>query len=156
MVCPAMLEYFALLVQKKHFWRGNRDMQNKDKSKRSKTVWTQSIVCSFFNCWYCMLMMVCYENLLYVEENERVQFSFNSQTAVPRLINRLWEREGNSLLNEKKRDGRKKNPFPLIWYGNICCSHTHHSYENKWLGGLRGGGELVSPERCSDWCFLKR
>lgn len=131
----------------------------KDKSKKNKTVCTKSIVWPFFNCWYCILMMVCYENLLYVEENERVQFSFNSQTAVPRLISRLWEREGNSMLNEKKRDGREKNPFPLIWYGNISCSHTHHGYENKWLGGrwrLWGRGELGSPERCSACCFLEK
>lgn len=101
-----------------------------------------------------MLMMVCHQNLLYVEENERVQFPFNSQTAVPRLISRLVEREGNAMLNEKKRDGRKKNPFPLIWYGNISCSHTNCGYENEQLGDGTGGwggrGEVGSPERCSE------
>lgn len=135
------------------------DLSRKIKAIRNKTVCTKSIVCSFFNCWYCMLMIVCYENLLYVEENERVQFSFNSQTAVPRLISTLWEREGNLMLNEKKRDGRGKNPFPLIWYGNISCSHTHNGYENKWLGGWRrlwGRGEMGSPERCSACCFLEK
>lgn len=93
-----------------------------------------------------MLMMACYQNLLYVEENERVQFSFNSQTVVPRLISRLVEREGNAMLNEKKRDGRK-NPFPLIWYGNISCSHTHRGYENKQLGDGRDRGKRARKGR---------
>lgn len=26
------------------------------------------------------------------------------------------------------------DPFALIWYGNISCSHTRRSYENKQLG----------------------
>lgn len=57
------------------------------------------------------------------------------------------------MLNEKKRDGRrrKKNPFTLIWYGNISCSHTRRGYENKQLGdgrdrrkrrGAGAGGEV--------------
>lgn len=84
-------------------------------------MYAPSIECAFSYCWYCMtvlLMMVCHQNLLYVEENERVPFPFNSQTAVPRLISRLVEREGNAMLNEKKRDGRRKKKsfsFNLVW-----------------------------------------
>lgn len=81
-----------------------------------------------------------HQNLLYEEENEHVHSSFNSQTPVPRLISRLGEREGNAMLNEKKREERK-NPLPFIWYGNISCSHTHPGYENKQLGDGRDGGK---------------
>lgn len=91
-------------------------------------------------------MMAHHQNLLYEEENERVQFSFNSQTPVPRLISRLGEREGNAMLNEKKRDGRK-NPLPFIWYGNISCSHTLRGYENKRLGDGRDMGKRVRKGR---------
>lgn len=87
-----------------------------------------------------------HQNLLYEEENERVQFSFNSQTPVPRLISRLGEREGNAMLNEKKREGGK-NPLPFIWYGNISCSHTHRGYENKQLGDGRDRGKRVRKGR---------
>lgn len=106
---------FCIVRPEKYIFWGDGDTQSKEKQEKQSSVdSTYSVF--FFNCSYCMLMMVCYENLLYVEENERVQFSFNSQTAVPRLISRLWEREGNSLLNEKKRDGRKKSfPFNLVW-----------------------------------------
>lgn len=91
-------------------------------------------------------MMERHQNLLYEEENERVQFSFNSQTPVPRLISRLGEREGNAMVNEKKRD-RRKNPLPFIWYGNISCSHTHRGYENKQLGDGRDRGKQVRKGR---------
>lgn len=99
-----------------------------------------------FCCWYCVQMMECHQNLLYEEENERVCSSFNSQTPVPRLISRLGEREGNAMLNEKKREERK-NPLPFIWYGNISCSHTQRSYENKQLGDGRERGKRVRKGR---------
>lgn len=111
-------------------------------------MYSRPIVCvlSFFCCWYSVRMMARHQNLLYEEENERVQFSFNSQTLVPRLISRLGEREGNAMLNEKKRDGRK-NPLPFIWYGNISCSHTLRGYENKRLGDGRDRGKRVRKGR---------
>lgn len=90
----------------------------------------------------------------------------NSQTAVPRLISRLGGREGNAMLNEKKRDGRRrKKPFTLIWYGNISCSHTRRGYENKQLGdgrdrrkrrGVAGGEVGRSREMFRVMFFRKR
>lgn len=95
--------------------------------------------CSFFCCEYCVQMMERHQNLLYEEENERLRSSFNCQTPVPQLISRQGEREGNAMLNEKKREERKTPPF--IWYGNISCSHTHCGYENKQLGDSRDRGK---------------
>lgn len=59
------------------------------------------------------------------------------------------------MLNEKKRDGRRGgwgDPFALIWYGNISCSHTRRGYENKRLGDggdtrKRGGLQGVGRSR---------
>lgn len=57
------------------------------------------------------------------------------------------------------------DPFALIWYGNISCSHTRRGYENKRLGdggdtrkrgGLRGVWGGAGPERCSVMFFRKR
>lgn len=90
-----------------------------------------------------------HQNLLYEEENEHVHSSFNSQTPVPRLISRLGEREGNAMLNEKKREERK-NPLPFIWYGNISCSHTHCGDENKQLGDMSEEEERKLREMNSD------
>lgn len=52
-------------------------------------------------------------------------------------------------------EGGGGDPFALIWYGNISCSHTRRGYENKRLGdggdtrkrgGLRGGGVQVQRD----------
>lgn len=118
-----------------------------DKSNRIKMLCTQSIVYAGLFCyWNCVQMMERHQNLLYEEENERVPIPFNSQTPVPRLISRLGEREGNAMLNEKKRDGRK-NPLPFIWYGNISRSHTRCGYENKQLGDGRDRGKRARKGR---------
>lgn len=101
---------------------------------------------SFFCCEYCVQMMERHQNLLYEEENERLRSSFNCQTPVPQLISRQGEREGNAMLNEKKREERKKTP-PFIWYGNISCSHTHCGYENKQLGDSRDRGKGLRNRR---------
>lgn len=58
------------------------------------------------------------------------------------------------------------DPFALIWYGNISCSHTRRSYENKQLGddgdmrkrgggGWRGWRGWAGPERCSVMFFRR-
>lgn len=46
----------------------------------------------------------------------------------------------------------EKIPFPLIWYGNISCSHTHCGYENKQLGDSRDRGKWARKgERWEAW-----
>lgn len=80
-----------------------------------------------------------------------MQFSFNSQTQVPRLISRLreWEKVTQCWMKRKETEG-KKSPLPLIRYGNISCLHIHCGYENQQLGdGRDGGKQSKERERCT-------
>lgn len=112
---------------------------------------------SFFCCEYCVQMMERHQNLLYEEENERLRSSFNCQTPVPQLISRQGEREGNAMLNEKKREERKKK-LPLSFGMVIFPAHilTVAMRTSSWgtveTGGREWGiGEVGSRERCTEW-----
>lgn len=96
-------------------------------------------------------MMESHQNLLYEEENERLRSSFNSQTPVPRLISRQGEREGNAMLNEKKREEKKNLPLSfgmVIFPAHILAVAMRTS---SWGTVETGGrGEVGSRERCTE------
>ena len=96
-----------------------------------------------------------HQNLLYEEENEHVHSSFNSQTPVPRLISRLGEREGNAMLNEKKREERKKIlslSFGMVIFPAhiLTMAMRTSSWGTVETGGSeRGRGEVGKRVRCT-------
>lgn len=75
---------------------------------------------------------------------------FNSQTPVPRLISRLGEREGNAMLNEKRR---KKKILSLSFGMVIFPAHILAVAMRTRVGGRWRKGEASegkgSPERCT-------